>query len=47
MESMSMDTTSPLLPRAASVSAKKSAEPPWRVPVSITCSMRRSKTISW
>ena len=31
----------PGLPRATSVSAKNSAEPPWRVPVSITCSMRR------
>jgi hypothetical protein len=36
-----------LRPRAASVSAKKSAEPPWRDPVSIRCSMRRSKMISW
>jgi hypothetical protein len=45
--SMSIDTTGPLAPRAASVSAKKSAEPPWREPVSITCSMRRSKMISW
>ncbi len=46
-ESTSMDTTRPSLPRAARVSAKKSAEPPCRVPVSITCSIAYSKMISW
>jgi hypothetical protein len=45
--STSMETTGPFAPRAASVSAKNNAEPPWRVPVSITCSTRCSKMISW
>jgi hypothetical protein len=39
--------TGPAAPRAASVSAKNTADPPWRVPVSTTCSTRRSKMISW
>jgi hypothetical protein len=43
--SMSIETTGPRACVRRGL-GEESAEPPWRVPVSMTCSMRCSKMIS-